>query len=276
MGNPFRRTYRETGTKKSRLFTILGFGLFIFLFLYLFKPFGLAVLKPLEQLFITMGFGVITAFVLVVFKFMIEPFVVNEKWTLGKSIIWDIVIASSIGAANYFYMSVIFELDFSIRYLMYSIWTAILVGSIPVTISHIMVYNRMYKSALKEAAIPDEKILWEDEVTIRAGNFRNDFRINPRNIIYLCSNDNYVTIVTVKGESQNKTTIRGTLKAVESELKRNNRFIRCHKCYIVNADFVDRVTGNTQNMKIKLNPTGTEIPVSRSKVSSVTRKLGAK
>jgi hypothetical protein len=273
MGNPFRQPYRETGTKKSKLYTILLFGLFIFLFLYLFKPFGLSNIRPvMSQLLITMGFGVITAFILLVFKFLIEPLVIGKKWTLGKDIIWDVIIASSIGAANYSYISIIFHIGFIPKYLLYSVWTAILVGSIPVTISHIMVYNKMYRNALKEAFIPEEKLLWEEEVRITAGNEKNDLKINPKSIIYLCSNDNYVTIVMLKDNVINKVTIRGTLKSAEYELRKNTGFIRCHKCYIVNLDFVDRIAGHSQNMKIKLLHTDEVIPVSRLKASLLAGK----
>lgn len=273
MSNPFRQPYRETGTKKSKLYTILLFGLFIFFFLYLFKPFGLSNIRPvMSQLLITMGFGVITAFVLLVFKFLIEPLVIGKKWTLGKDLIWDVIIASSIGAANYTYISIIFHIGFIPKYLLYSVWTAILVGSIPVTITHIMVYNKMYRDALKEADIPEEKLLWVEEVRITAGNEKNDLRINPKSIIYLCSNDNYVTIVMLKDNVINKVTMRGTLKSAEYELRKNTGFIRCHKCYIVNLDFIDRIAGHSQNMKIKLLHTDEVIPVSRSKASLLAGK----
>jgi len=273
MTHPLRKPYREKGTAKNKLISILVFGLFIFLFLYFFKPFGMSSLEPLQQLFVTMGFGLITSFVLVIYKFIFEPVVIDEKWTLGKNILWDFLIAASIGAANYFYICKIFQLDFTFRYLMFSIWTAILVGSIPVTISYFLVYNKMYREALKEAEVPEEKIIWEEEVKVMAGNPKNEIKLNPKNIVYLCSNDNYVTIVTIKDKVQHKTTIRGTLKAVESELRKNSRFIRCHKCYIVNLDFAEKVIGNNQNMKIKLNSSETEIPVSRSRAELISKKV---
>jgi Response regulator of the LytR/AlgR family len=267
MGSLFKQPYRETGTRKSKLYTILLFGLFIFVFLYLFKPFGISNLERSRQLLFTLGFGAITAFVLVVFKFIIEPVLVGANWTLGKSIIWAFIIASSIGAANYFYIAIIFHLAFTFKVLLFSVWAAILVGSIPVTIVHIMVYNRMYRDALMEADIPKQKIFWEEEVIITAGNDKNDYKFNPRSIVYLCSNDNYVTIVTLKDNAINKLTIRGTLKSAEFELRRNKGFIRCHKCYIVNIDFIDKIAGHSQNMKIKLLHTDELIPVSRSKAS---------
>ena len=269
----FARPYKQTGKRKTVFLSIVVFGFFIFLFLYLFKPFGLYELKPLQQLFITMGFGLITFTVLCIFKFLIEPVVISELWTFGKNILWDVLIASAIGTANYLYMMAIFHYKFSLIYLLYSVWTAILVGSIPVTIIYFIKYNRLYRNALKEADIPEEKLIWDEEIKITAGYPKNEFSVNPKYIAYLCSNDNYVTIVTIKDGVRSKTTLRGTLKEAETELRRNSRFIRCHKCYIVNLDYAEKITGNFQSMKIHLSIPEIEIPVARSKAGFVTGRI---
>ena len=271
MVNLFKKPYKPVGVSGNKFASILIFGLFIFLFLFLFKPFGMSELKSGQQFFISLGFGLVTTFVLIIFKYLFEPVLIKSRWTLGKNILWDIVTASSIGVANYFYICLIFHQDFVFKYLLFGIWTAILVGSIPVTISYIVTFNRMYREALNEAAISPEKVLWEEEITLCAGNPKNDLRFNPRKILYLCSNDNYVTIVAMKGDVPSKITVRGTLKYAETELRHNKRFIRCHKCYIVNLDFVAGVKGNNQNMTLKLLDTGTEIPVSRSKADLVMK-----
>lgn len=272
MASFFNRPYRDSLSGRHKLLSILSFGLFIFLFLFLFKPFGMYQLEPFRQLFICLGFGMITAVVLIVYKYLIEPVVIKKHWTVGRNILWDIMIASSIGAANYVYILIIFKMSFNLLYLLYSVWTAILVGSIPVTLSYFLAYNRMYRSALKEADMSPEEVIWEEEVIITAGNSKNEFRVNPKKIIYLCSNDNYVTIVTIKDNVQNKNTIRGTLKSAEYELRKNNRFIRCHKCYLINLDFVEKISGRQQNMKIRLLPSGIEIPVARSKSNEVLKR----
>jgi len=272
MRNPFKKPIRDMETRRERLVSIFVFGLFIFLFLFFFKPFQLNQFTLLPLLLITFGFGLVTTFMLFILTFLLEPLIKKGNWTLGKSLLWDLFIASSIGVANFFYVYLVFHQPFVFKYLIFFIWAAILVGSIPVTISYIVTFNRIYKSALAKADIAPEEIFWEDEVVIRAGNPKNEFKFNPKNIIYLCSNDNYVTIVTIKGDTQNKTTIRGTLKSAESELRKNSRFLRCHKCYIVNLNYVERVTGHNQNMKIRLLPSGTEIPVSRSKADLLTKR----
>jgi hypothetical protein len=273
MANPFNKPFREEGLVRNKLGSILIFGLFIFLFLFFFKPFGLSQVETQKQLMITFGFGLVTTFMLIIFKFLLDPLINPGRFTLGKSILWALLTASSIGVANYFYLSVIFDMVFSIKYLLFSVWTAILVGSIPVTIQYIITFNRKYKSALEDAAIVPEGVLWENEVLIRAGNPRNEFRCNPSDIVYLCSNDNYVTIVTNKDDSIAKTHLRGTMKSVEEELKGDSRFFRCHKCFVVNSEYVDHLTGNAQNMKIKLTQAGVELPVSRSKSALAVKKF---
>jgi LytTr DNA-binding domain len=271
MINPFKRPFRRFEAARDRLISIFVFGLFIFLFLFVFKPFGMNSLKENQQFFISLGFGMVTTFMLFIFKYLLEPVVTKNNWTLGKNLLWDFCIASSIGVANYFYICTIFHQILVFRYLLFAVWAAILVGIIPVTISYIVTFNRIYRNALKEAAIPPEKIFREDEINLRAGNPRNELKLNPKDIIYLCSNDNYVTVVTVKGDVQNKITIRGTLKAAESELSKNGRFLRCHKCYIVNLDYAGAIRGHYQNMTIRLLPSGPEIPVSRSKAEIIQK-----
>lgn len=273
MENPFKKPYNRIETTREKIIFSLVFGMFIFLFLFLFKPFGMAQLKTNLQLLVSLGFGFVTIFMLSIFKFLIEPLVIKENWTFGKSMVWGLLIASSIGAANYFYIIIIFPQIFMFKYFLVSIWSAILVGTIPVTIGYIVSFNRIYRSALREASISPEEILWETEVLIRAGNPKNDFKVNPKSVAYLCSNDNYVTVVTVKGETLTKTHLRGTLKAAESELKKNISFFRCHKCYIINSEYADHISGNIQNMKIRLKIQGLEIPVSRSKAAEAIRKF---
>jgi hypothetical protein len=273
MINPFRKPYGRIETSKEKIFFVLIFGLFIFLFLFLFKPFGLAQLKTETQLFVNLGFGLVTMFVLFIFKFIFEPLVISDKWTFGKSILWGLLIASSIGAANYFYVNIIFHQLFIFKYFLYAIWTAVLVGILPVSIGYIISFNRIYRTALKKASISPEDILWENEVIIRGGNPKNECKLNPKNIVYICSNDNYITVVTIKGDAISKIHLRGTLRSAEDELVKNTSFIRCHKCYIVNTAYADHLSGNIQNLKIKLKPQGLEIPVSRSKAAEVSGKF---
>jgi hypothetical protein len=275
MANPFNMPFKPVAAPRDKLLSILVFGLFIFLFLFLFEPFGMSKLMPGQHFFISLGFGAVTTFVLFIFKYLFEPVLIKKRWTLAKNIAWDIFIASAIGVANYFYINIVFNQPFVFKYLLFGIWTAILVGSIPVTISYIVRFNRLYRNALNKAAISPEKAFRDEEVIISAGNPKNELKLDPRNIVYLCSNDNYVTVVTVKDEVTSRVTIRGTLKSAESELIHNKRFLRCHKCFIINLDYVATLRGHSQNMTVRLLNSPTEIPVSRSR-ADLLKKLTKK
>jgi LytTr DNA-binding domain len=273
MINLLRKPYNPIESKKEKFFFTLAFGSFIFLFLFLFKPFGLAQINNQSLFFITLGFGLVTISVMSVFKFIFEPLVIKDKWTFGKSILWGMLLATCIGIANYLYISILFPHLFSFKYILLAIWTAILVGIIPASIGYILSVNKLYKTALREASIVPDELSWESEVVIRGGNPKNESKFNPRNIVFLSSNDNYITVVTIEGDSISKSHLRGTLKGAESELRKNTSFFRCHKCYIVNTEFTDHVTGNAQNMKIKLKIKGPEIPVSRSKAAEAIKRI---
>src|SRR5665647_2511206 len=132
MENPFKKPYTVVKTPRGKIVFILVFGSFIFLFLFLFKPFGMAQLETRSLFFVSLGFGLVTIFMLFIFKFLIEPVVLKRNRTFGGSILWGLVIASSIGAANYFYVSIMFPHVFVFKYFFLAIWTAILVGIIPV------------------------------------------------------------------------------------------------------------------------------------------------
>ena len=271
--NPFNQPFRSKETNRHKLISILVFGLFIFLFLFLFGPFGLSQIEPLNRLLLSLGFGVVTTFALSMFKFMIEPIVIGKSWNLGKNILWDFLIALSIGVSNFFYVSLIFPGITVFKYLLPSVWTAFLVGSIPVSINYIILFNRRNKPAPGETEITPGKVSRGDEIIIHEGNQKSELRLNAGNIVYLCSNDNYVTIVQNNGDTLSKTHIRWTLKEAESLLSRNSSFMRCHKCFIVNSEYISHLTGNVQNMKIKLTFPGVEIPVARSKASGFSRKF---
>lgn len=275
MLNFFKRPYNESGSgsAKEKFLMVFGFGFFIFLFLYLFKPFGITDLPPVPQLLVTSGFGLVTMFILFVFKFLFEPAVIRGTRTIGKSLLWVILITLSIGIANFLYATLIFKYVFAFRYFLYIVWTTILVAFIPVTVTYLIHFNRIYRNALENAAVPTHDVFRLSQVIITAGNPKNEIKADPKNIVYLSSNDNYVTIVSRQADRQVKTTIRGTLKYAEQELKKDSRFIRCHKCYIVNLDFTERVTGHNQNMKIWLLSSAIEIPVSRSKAEKVNKML---
>lgn len=91
-------------------------------------------------------------------------------------------------------------------------------------------------------------------------------RVPIKDIVFAESCGNYLNIRTDKEEIK----IRETMTGIEQELK-NKGFIRCHKGYLVNSEYIVKL-GNGQ-LVVENNGFTTDIPVGRSYEKDVKRSL---
>lgn len=93
------------------------------------------------------------------------------------------------------------------------------------------------------------------------------YRIKIHDIIYIESEGNYVNIVTENDTIKFRETMTNMEKKLETQ-----GFIRCHKGYLVNAEYITRYSGNC--LKIKGTKDGEqELPVGRSYEKDVKKKI---
>lgn len=81
----------------------------------------------------------------------------------------------------------------------------------------------------------------------------------PEEIVYFASDNNYTNIITASGQ---KILLSKTIKLIEAELAEFDNFIRVHRSYIVNADYISKF--NSSDSSIKLN-NGISVDVSDRK-----------
>ena len=82
-------------------------------------------------------------------------------------------------------------------------------------------------------------------------------------IFYIMSQDNYVSIYYLTGDTMNNYLLRCSTVQVEESLK-GTSIIRCHRSYLVNLNHVKMLRHSSGKAVIVLSDnTGTEIPVSR-------------
>lgn len=92
-------------------------------------------------------------------------------------------------------------------------------------------------------------------------------RIRVSDIVYMESEGNYMNIVT----TDNTFKFRETMTSMENELA-SKGFIRCHKGYLVNPDYIEKY--QTNSLEIKGAGNGVqEIPIGRSYEKEVKRKI---
>jgi hypothetical protein len=251
------------------------FGLFVFLFLYLFTPFGLHEREG-DLFALALGFGLITTLSMGILNVAIPALFSRafseEKWTVGKEILWTMFNIGVIGVCNTYYFAHMGGF-FSLGTVLLFTGFAMAVGIFPVTISVLIkeaLSSRRYregsmsinaeisrtaKSALnKGAPLP---------IRLPSQNSNEDIYVDGMRLFYIKASDNYVEVYYAEEDSIKKAILRNSLKEMERALEMQPYFLRCHKSYIVNLRKVTQVTGNAQGYRLIIHELDAEIPVSR-------------
>jgi len=248
-------------------------SLFIGLFMLIFQPFGISGSNNLYKAAFCFGYGFVT-FVILLINLHLIPFFFpslfeNKRWTVKKQIVWLVFIIFSIGLGNFVYTSVLFSFWNLHYFLLFQVYTSI-VGIIPIVVLTIIQQNALLAQNLKSAqefnsSLNRKKEARSDErVCLTADNERDRFEIELSHLLYIESTGNYIEIFYIKEEKLKSTLLRSTLKRTELQLEHYPSMQKCHRAFVVNIDKITQVKGNSQGLRLALNDTETEIPVSRN------------
>lgn len=272
--------------RQSRKFVVaLAFGVFVFSFLYFFRPFGLYALPADELTIVTIHFGLICTAALL-FNFFVLPQLIpalndDLNWTLSKEIVstlWNIL---TIAIANTLYSSYYLGAGFSTSKLLFYLASTLAISILPVSI-HVLIKNTvLLKRNLKEAELISDGMHHKKRLTatpdavltINSENKSERFTIPVGDLLYITSADNYIEIFYIENGSIKNKLIRATLKSARDDLRAFTAFYRCHRGWIVNLDQVESITGNAQGYRLILNHTDVTIPVSRNLNTEITNRL---
>ena len=257
--------------------SIFWVGIFIALFLFLIRPYGIE--GPWANLaWVSLGFGAVT----IVFGWLFEAvsrFVLKiethgPKWTLGKWMFYSMLLVVWIAVGNYLFINYMSGWN-AMGYfnLLRMIGYTSLIGIFPVALSGIMVQLRAEKENEKDAQSLDDKVhlphvsaSMQISITDSTGK---EFEFISEEIRYAEAMQNYVTVWFYKDGTLNKEMLRATIVSVEEQLSECS-VIRCHRSYLVNVDAIENVSGNAQGLRLKLRDIPQEeVPVSRSFIDEI-------
>jgi len=255
--------------------TILSVGLFISFFMVFFEPFGLSSLQYKYHLYFEMGYGVVTIFTLLILQ-LLFPLLFRKKfspskWTVMKQIIWQIGVLFSIGLANFMYSSILFHFSNNLNAFLHYQFYTLAVGVIPIVVITVTVQNRLLAENLKIAneynnsfVVKTKDSIGEEKVCLMAENSKDKLEVDSSDLIYITSIGNYIQAFYLKEKELKSILLRNTLKQTEDQLKDNHAMIKCHRAFIINKNKIVRVKGNSQGLRLVLDGTDEEIPVSRN------------
>lgn len=258
-----------------------SFSLFVALFLLLFQPFGLSDAFTFQALVpVTLGYGAVCGFVMAFNFFVLMsllPSLFREQdWTIGRQILWTSWHLLTIGMANAVYSNYLGISTLSFVQVTVSSLQVLAVGIIPVTGLVALDYIRLLRNHLKKAAEINERLeskpAHNKSVVLTDDNNRQRLRLTLRDLLFISSADNYVSVTYRSDDMIRRILLRGTLKRFARQIS-HPQVVRCHRSYIVNLEQVINLDGNAQGYLLRLRGTDRKIPVSRTYAKEVIRRI---
>jgi len=248
------------------------FGLFIFLFLAIFQPFGLDKVEE-NKLPYFAGYGLITTFVVLFNGFitmnLFKEFFLPEKWNIWKSFIHNIIMIIPIAVLNWLYtISIDMPMDMNFSLLQF-ISITFAVGFFPSIFLVFYLEQRLRRKNILfskqanqqlESKLSDNLII--EELSFSSQN--SSLKINFNDFLCVKSMGNYATLYFMEDDQLKKEIIRTTMKKIEDDFLENKKIIRCHKSYFVNLNKITTTSGNARALYLHINELDFQIPVSRN------------
>ncbi len=282
---PFLQEPYPLSSTRANIRSAIFVGLFVFAFLFLFRPFGIQGSRHFLMLLVTLGFGLITTSTVVVLTFLSRYFFKKlyeeQHWTLGREFLFTLIHLSFIGLFNLIYSAWIFRFPITIDLLLQFQLYTIGVGAFPIAFMIYVRFNRLNQKFLHQALdlnrdlhqkSPQQEMPVE-QLTFGSELKEPDFVVAVHQFLYAESADNYVIIHFLGNEGLKKHMLRTTLSNMEKECADHPHLLRTHRAFLVNLDQVVDFSGNAQGLRLRLKHTEAEIPVSRKMVESIRSRL---
>lgn len=280
MFNTLKIKYPFNDDLKINLKSFVGIGLGIFLFLLFFQPFTMNNPDFENKLLIIAGFGAIALLLLLIIRFLIPsifPKVFEvQRWTYLKELIINLIFLILNSVAFVFYARYVGQ----IRITFHSAIILIIISFVAMTIVIIInEFNRMRKqieqlSLLTDNELPVETIKEEEvEIEFVSENQSDYFQVLLEQIMLIKSASNYIEIIYKTADKISRRLIRNTIRNTEELFSKYPSLIRCHRSYIVNKNYVQKLLKRSDGLKLILFDYPQEIHVSRQYALKVKEAL---
>ncbi|MEL6863941.1 MAG: LytTR family DNA-binding domain-containing protein [Bacteroidota bacterium] len=277
----FHQSYPLDDSPSLRIRGVIAYGLFVGLFLFVFRPFGLyeAPLKLLFQL--SLIYGLVTSSLMAIHSFLLYPLYSEEGWTVGKEILRILVIVLSIAMCNWligwFFMFTDISWASAFRWFFYTL----VIGVGPISFGIFLNHNRLLRrhvNSLKELKQQEVTVVQKAQkessfLAIQSENGQEVLRLDAESLRYIKSADNYVEVVYHQKGRRQKELIRTSLKQITTQAQEAAWWMRCHNSYLLNLQKVAEVKGNAQGYKVLLEGEEQPVPVSRKYLKTFGERL---
>jgi DNA-binding LytR/AlgR family response regulator len=270
--------------KELNLFFSISLG--IFLFILFFQPFQLENLDFNNRLLFVAGMGLIIFIFMFLFRITLPWLIQKVPESRHEGVIpyyitsFFIFVFSAVAFA--FYLKYVGSQHISY----YIVFKILLICLAPPTVLRLYdIYRELQQQ--NELLIKEKKLLqnqlesYEEDNLNKTIEFVSDSKTEylsllVADIAFIKSADNYVEIVYKEGNDLRKKLIRNTLKNIELLVRQYSNFVRCHRTYIVNTYYIEKLNRKLNNYWLTIKDFDEQVAVSRQyllKVKEAISKL---
>lgn len=277
---------------RNQVFSSAQGGLYVFLFLYFFIPIRFAPGQSRVPMLALLAGGVAVATFVANFVVprLLPRLYDEDRWTIGRFSLHTVFVLFCISLSNHLILLATGNETPSFANMFV---TVTLIGFFPITLTVLLAQQRQLKRHIRQAerlnqvlpTVPsaetspirspnteptpnqtDSSIATHSTVSISLvpSIGKDRLTLQPEQLLAVESVANYVDVYWLNGSALKKTTLRLTLKDVETAVANYSSFFRCHRAFVVNLDAVQHMTGNARGYQLTLHHLSQTIPVSRS------------
>jgi hypothetical protein len=276
----------------NRWAIVLIISVFVSLFMVIFQPFGLQQLETAHKILLLAGYGLVTFLVLLldlILLPLIFPGIFNEdRWTVLDEALFLTWIVLTIAAGNYLY-SVLVSIGAWVGVQGFFIFTGftLAIAILPIIGIIVISHNRLLKQNLAaaqeinrmiEGKIADRKSSTtpDDILVITSENRNQKIETAASSLICLESVGNYINAFYLEEGKIVRSMLRNTMKEIELQVQKAGDLFKCHRAFIINLRYVEKVKGNSQGYRLDMKYLDREIPVARNYSKSFREAIGRK
>jgi len=261
-------------SRVEKVFFVAGTGLFIFLFLLFFQPFGVNNYDPRETIsfqffWLMFSMGLFVSVVLAINEFLLFPLLI-KKYSRKGMILWSLWSVFWLGSWIFLFYNYLGGWhDLQWKSFFGFIGNIGMMSILPIAVILFYIRIRELGISLKSAhsfsygsAIGDQLLIFT------ADNLKDQFSVPLKYLLYLESEDNYIAVYHLHDGSPKKTLIRKSLKQVQEE-NLDPALIRCHRSLIINQFHLQQIKGNRNKLVLSLDHVKDPIPVSRQYIDDI-------
>ncbi len=201
----------------------------------------------------------------------------EERWTVGKHLVWSLFQIVLIALGNTLYSSFFKFIQLTPSGFLQFIFITMSIGIFPVsaiTLTHYIGQLKKYGQQAFDISkqLPASSGQAGDGLVLVAENEKDRVSIFTGELLFILSSDNYATLVLLAEGKIRKELIRSSLSRLEGQIP-YSYLSRCHRSYIVNLHQVRSVSGNAQGYRLHLDAYQQPIPVARKYSKIILQKL---